>query len=198
MLAIYEILFRPEGLRYIGSTIDLKRRWRRHRNDLVRGTHHSLYLQRLWHKYGPTAFEWKVLEIVQDPVNLLDAEAGWIDRLGAILNTRPPGAFDVQAMLGARCGPTTSQICAVCGEAFEHVKWKKRYFCSPKCSAIHTAKQRRAYGRVSRFQGVSWKREYNKWCAQRCGKHLGYFEREEDAAKAYNDAAKLNSEPDSR
>ena len=95
-MAVYEILFVPQSLRYIGSTIDLKRRWRRHRNDLARGTHHSQYLQNLWNKYGQSAFEFEVLEGVQDPTTLLDAEARWIDQLGAVLNTRPPGAFDVQ------------------------------------------------------------------------------------------------------
>jgi hypothetical protein len=187
-MAVYEILFVPQSLRYIGSTIDLKRRWRRHRNDLARGVHHSQYLQNLWNKYGQSAFVFKVLEEVQDPTTLLDAEARWIDQLGAVLNTRPPGAFDVQAMLGARRGTEVTQVCPTCHKTFQHAAYRRREFCSPECSRAHTVVQRQTLGRVSRFQGVSLKRESGKWSARLGRQHLGYFDLEEDAAKAYNAA----------
>lgn len=47
---------------------------------------------------------------------------------------------------------------------------------------------------TSGFKGVSWYKWYNKWLAQikvdYKTKTLGYFESKEDAAKAYNKAAK--------
>lgn len=48
--------------------------------------------------------------------------------------------------------------------------------------------------RSSRFKGISWSKVMNKWHAQimanRKYHNLGYFESEEDAARAYDSAAK--------
>jgi group I intron endonuclease len=93
-MAVYQILFKPEGLAYVGSTTDLKRRWRRHRNDLARGTHHSRYLQRLWNKYGADAFEWSVLEAVLSESQLLATELVWVKQLNPALNTITPDVKD--------------------------------------------------------------------------------------------------------
>jgi hypothetical protein len=55
-------------------------------------------------------------------------------------------------------------------------------------------KKKTAKKTLSRFKGVTWAVRKNKWKAQiMCdyvNKHLGYFHKEEDAAKAYNEAAK--------
>lgn len=52
-----------------------------------------------------------------------------------------------------------------------------------------TRANRRATGRSSNLLGVSWKKDKSKWVANissgRVTKHLGYFENEIDAHKAY-------------
>jgi group I intron endonuclease len=54
---IYRILNTVNLKNYVGSTIRLEKRWREHRNDLVRGTHGNTYLQMSWNKYGEENFE---------------------------------------------------------------------------------------------------------------------------------------------
>lgn len=41
---------------------------------------------------------------------------------------------------------------------------------------------------TSRFVGVSWRTKGGCWVAQRCGRWLGYFATEDEAARAYNAA----------
>lgn len=47
---------------YIGSSKNIKSRWRRHKSDLNRGDHRNPHLQSAWNKYGKDEFEFYVLE----------------------------------------------------------------------------------------------------------------------------------------
>lgn len=58
---VYEILNTRNGKRYVGSTVDIRRRWNKHRRDLEAGAHYNLRLQRSWCKYGSSSFEFRVL-----------------------------------------------------------------------------------------------------------------------------------------
>lgn len=64
---IYAIRHIESGKMYIGSAVDFSIRWRAHRLELGNGEHHSRYLRRAWHKYGPKAFVFEILEFVEDP-----------------------------------------------------------------------------------------------------------------------------------
>ncbi|WP_020603261.1 GIY-YIG nuclease family protein [Spirosoma spitsbergense] len=71
---VYQILNTVNGKCYIGSSHKLNDRARAHRNQLNRGKHHSLYLSSAYKKYGPDAFEFNLLEvvdIVNQPIGLL-------------------------------------------------------------------------------------------------------------------------------
>lgn len=41
-------------------------------------------------------------------------------------------------------------------------------------------------GTSSKYKGVNWRKDKNKWCCEADGKYLGYFTYEEDAAKKYD------------
>lgn len=64
---------------YIGSTVDLKRRWREHKRMLERDQHSNIKLQRAWNKYGSEVFVFSVLEYETDPDKLLEAEQRWMN-----------------------------------------------------------------------------------------------------------------------
>lgn len=76
---IYQILCVPNGKVYIGSAVDLQKRWDQHQRDLRHGIHHNRHLQSAWQKYGRMNFEFSVLQLVEAP-NLLCAEQDWIDK----------------------------------------------------------------------------------------------------------------------
>jgi len=73
---IYEIKCKLTGKIYIGSSVNINRRWMNHKNLLKQNKHYNKYLQSSWNKYGEENFEWRVIEIV-DKENLIESELKW-------------------------------------------------------------------------------------------------------------------------
>ena len=62
---IYEIRNVHSGVRYIGSSIDIPSRLNQHRKMLLKGDHHSVYLQRAWNRHGEGSFAFNVLAYLE-------------------------------------------------------------------------------------------------------------------------------------
>lgn len=65
---------------YIGSSVNLYRRWNEHKRDLNANQHCNQHLQNAWGKYGELNFVFEVLELVDCEI-LLIREQYWIDTL---------------------------------------------------------------------------------------------------------------------
>lgn len=77
-----------DGRRYIGSAVNIEKRWKEHRRGLSAGTHHSRFLQRAWNKRGPGAFAFSVL-LLCDRGNVLFYEQRCLDAFAPEYNTAP-------------------------------------------------------------------------------------------------------------
>jgi group I intron endonuclease len=77
---IYQIKNKVNGKSYIGSSVRLNKRWKRHLTDLKCNVHHSLALQRAFHKYGSDNFEFSILENCDENL-LLEREQFYLDSL---------------------------------------------------------------------------------------------------------------------
>lgn len=75
---VYAIVCSANGKQYIGSAVNIKRRWRWHRTALRGNRHHSILLQRAWNKYGEHSFEFTVLEYCAPDV-VVSREQQWLD-----------------------------------------------------------------------------------------------------------------------
>ena len=64
---------------YIGSAINIDKRWKHHKKDLAKRKHHSRLLQRAWDKYGEQNFKFEIIEEVQNPAHLLSYEQVYLD-----------------------------------------------------------------------------------------------------------------------
>lgn len=64
---------------YIGSSVDIRRRWNQHRSYLRNNKHPNKKLQNSWNKHGENAFIFKVLCSVDDPNTLHVFEQFWIN-----------------------------------------------------------------------------------------------------------------------
>jgi group I intron endonuclease len=79
---VYYLKILDGGLCYVGSSIRLLNRIRAHLRELIRGTHHSQHLQNKVNKVGIDNLVWGVLEVVENPDDLIRVEQKWIDSHG--------------------------------------------------------------------------------------------------------------------
>lgn len=77
---IYQIMNMTDKKRYIGSAVDIDKRWRSHKNALNKGIHHNKYLQRAWNKYGKENFLFEIIAICDNEV-LIEQEQHYFDKL---------------------------------------------------------------------------------------------------------------------
>lgn len=126
---IYQICCQATGKIYIGSAVNLKKRWSEHRRSLRRGKHANSHLQSAWNKYGEAVFSFAVLEYT-DVSNLLKAEQEWIDSTGCIdkdigfniaLSASSPGGSNIGVWEGF-IDPDGKDVCIVGLQNFLHPK----------------------------------------------------------------------------
>lgn len=80
MFGIYSIRHKATGKIYIGSTIkSFDYRKKKHFNKLKYNKHHNIKLQRAYNKYGKDAFEFCILEILNNISDVRQAEQYYID-----------------------------------------------------------------------------------------------------------------------
>ena len=76
---IYAIINKVNNSKYIGSSINIKERWRLHIHRLKNNIHHNIHLQRAWEKYGEGNFEFIIL-LRCEPKYLLKNEQDYFDK----------------------------------------------------------------------------------------------------------------------
>ncbi len=81
---IYEIRNIVNDKVYVGSAVNIRVRWVRHRHELKVRRHHCKHLESSWHKHGADKFVFKILEELTWPVDndlLYQREQYWIDQV---------------------------------------------------------------------------------------------------------------------
>lgn len=75
---IYLIKNLTNGKVYIGSSVDILKRWKTHKSLLKSLNHHSRKLQNSWNKHGADKFLFEVIELC-DKEFLIEKEQFWIN-----------------------------------------------------------------------------------------------------------------------
>jgi len=78
-IGIYRIINIKNGKFYIGSSINITKRWYDHKRTLRKGIHDNDYLQKSWNKYGENNFEFNIIEIIENVTDLLIREQYHLD-----------------------------------------------------------------------------------------------------------------------
>lgn len=87
MIGIYKIECSENSNVYVGSSVNIEKRWSRHKDDLKHNKHHCLYLQRAWNKYGELCFTFSVVCSVLNKEDLIPIEQHFIDEETCLFNS---------------------------------------------------------------------------------------------------------------
>lgn len=74
---IYKILNTVTGKFYIGSAVDIVKRWREHSYFLNHSSHKNKHLQYAWDKYCSVSFKFEIIEFCEKD-KLIEREQYWI------------------------------------------------------------------------------------------------------------------------
>lgn len=80
---VYAIVNTLNNKKYVGSSSNIRKRYRQHYNELSKNHHVNAHLQRAFNKYGKDVFEFWILEQCEDIRDtLFTIEQKWIDSNG--------------------------------------------------------------------------------------------------------------------
>jgi len=97
---IYKIVCLPTGKVYVGSAVNLNKRWAGHCSLFRNAKHPNRYLQHAWNKHGEASFKFEVIELILAPF-LLEREQFWIDKLRCC---DPRKGFNILPKAGSHYG----------------------------------------------------------------------------------------------
>lgn len=80
MQGIYYIRNTANGKVYVGSSVNITRRWTHHKTVLKGGTHKNSELQADYDRQGLDAFEFGILEEIEEKADLEAREVYWIKK----------------------------------------------------------------------------------------------------------------------
>lgn len=119
---VYKIqsITKPERI-YIGSAVNIGRRWTKHRVELKKNLHPSLKLQRHYNKYGADDLKWEI--ILQCPKGeLIENEQFFIDAYNPFFNT----CKRAYSCLGVKRRPETREKISIANKGRKgQIPWNK-------------------------------------------------------------------------
>ena len=104
-IGIYQIKNIKNNKKYIGSAINIGRRWKDHKYRLNNNKHCNNYLQNSWNKHGRDAFEFKILEEVNDKNKLIKKEQYFLDKINPEYNI----CYKAHSILGLKRSEKTKE-----------------------------------------------------------------------------------------
>jgi len=85
---IYSIKNEKNGKLYIGSSMQLKRRWITHRSELKRNIHPNEHLQRSYNKHGKDVFVYSIIQSgINDKLECKNCEDHFIEKFNTLNNS---------------------------------------------------------------------------------------------------------------
>ena len=150
MRAVYRIFNSKTGKFYVGSSVNVRNRFKDHKSQLRAGTHCNQYLQHAWNKYGEPAFVFEILEVCNGMTadELLGREQEYIDSTDCLDQSI---GYNLSSQANRPCVPRTAEMNAKVSAALkgkkktaQHVANMRAALTGRRLSAEHAAKNARA------------------------------------------------------
>lgn len=71
---IYKIINKINGKIYIGESLNIDKRWDKHKEDLNSNEHHSYKLQKDWNELGENNFEFEIITLLDKDIKKMSDE----------------------------------------------------------------------------------------------------------------------------
>jgi group I intron endonuclease len=126
---IYAIIHKESGKRYVGSSVNIKHRFKVHRRMLSKGNHPNIHLQRAWIKNGKQAFMFVIIELCK-PSELIAREQFHID-IKADYNI-VPNAYKPPTFKGLTHSPETRAKMSAAQSGERHAMFGKHHTAEAK------------------------------------------------------------------
>ena len=117
---IYCIENIKNGKKYIGSSIDTKKRKNRHFSELKRGIHKNSKLQSSYKKHMVEDFIFYILELVEDKKKLIEREQYYIDKYKPQYNIN----LIANSSLGVKRSEETKEKVRQANLGLKHPEWR--------------------------------------------------------------------------
>lgn len=165
---IYRIICTATGKMYIGSAIDMRKRWSRHTSELRTNRHHNERLQRAWVKYGEETFAFQVIEICQVG-DLLEREQYYLSTLRPFDNGFNIAHFAEAPMRGRK---QSAEVVEITGAVWRGRKQSKQHIAR-RVASWHASRtgtmSQELRDRISATlkQTSAWKHPLPEWIEKR-------------------------------
>ena len=134
---IYQIKSRLNNKVYIGSAINIDKRWRDHTRSLIQNKHHSIYLQRHFEKYGLEDLEFTILQFCEKE-NLIKLEQYYFNLLNPDFNI----AKFANSSLGIKRRKETIEKLSKSHKGVKHPEWRNKLKSEKQGGENHWTKQK--------------------------------------------------------
>jgi group I intron endonuclease len=189
---------------YIGSAINIPKRWSQHKKLLKEGKHHSKHLQSAWNIYGEQSFIFEIIEQVLNADHLISYEQVYLDYYKSYEDEKGYNIYKTAGSpYGIKRSEETKKKMSQAKTGIKHSEEHKRKIREAKTGIKHSEETKKKMSEAARnmseetkkkmseanrnskkYKYYSFNKDKKKYRVIIWRKEIGYYDTEEEAKQA--------------